>query len=273
MSLKASFVSKLIICFSTLQFAAIVPKATMGKELAMYCVFKQPLYKFVDRLIFADQVFEKIEGEWQPFCSGKNDKLEILDKSAKCSNERPIFTAQMIDKLETSKESLQSKCKKNSLPKNFIDTAKTHTNVVSHWDIELNICRYFDLLNSDYFETKKSPWKERTYLSGEEYKLSNPEYFKDVKRLKREKQFLLATQFFMVEETDYKYHQEILYDFQLGTVSYTNVTKPLNLSSNILLVEPSVGLGQSIRDVYGYPWEVINFRERRSYDCEKITLE
>ena len=142
------------------------------------------------------------------------------------------------------------------------------------WDTKLNICRYYDLLKSNHFETKEKPWKYWT-RDGVEYSSSNSEYFVESKRLKREKERLLRTQFFIIEKTDYSYQWVKFYDFELAITRSTTLQPLLSLPSGVIMVVPSSGLGQqNIRDIHGYPWEKLkNFKGRETYDYEKVDLD
>lgn len=274
-NLNKRFLANLAICFLTIQFFGFEPKAALGKEFAMYCVFKEPTYKFVDRLFLPDRVFKKTDGKWKSFCNGKNQKLNVLDRSAECILNTPIFVAKRVNLISDaiSETGYKAKCQSNKLTKNLIDTTQTHSYVWNLWDTELNICEYYNLMNyKNNFKYKEPMWNH-FYHNGEQWRSSNPKFWEEKKEFERLKEKLKSMQFFVIEETDFNYQNTSLYDFQLETLRYRKLKPHLSLPSGVTMVQPSDGAGQRIiRDIHGYPWEIINFNESQTFDCEKVNL-
>ena len=242
--------------------------AASSKERAMNCVLKEPIYKFVDRLILTDKVLEKKDGEWRSFCTGMNEELSILDGSAKCSQLKQIYFAREISSTEHAEFS--EACDQDKL---YNHTTYIHRPFIwKNWDINLDICRFFNLLESDAFETKETPWNT-FYHNGKKWRSSNPKYFREKKELTKKKEWLLSTRFHIVETTEFSYYDVILLNFETKQKKYSKELSRITIPQNVRLVRPSDGTGQgTIRDIAGDPWDIINFSETSTFDCEEVEL-
>lgn len=241
---------KLALGLLTIALVGFEAKSAMSKEIAMYCTFKQPLYKFVDRFILPDKSFKKVDGVWQSLCH-ENDQLTILEKSAKCTQKTPVFLARKVNGQEFY--DYHQKCKKDPhsttlLSKysglHFGTVVVPRKRVWEEWDSDLNICKYFEVVTTDGFDRKERPW-------------------------------FSATQFFLVESTDNYYTSNTIYDFESKIVKYDKSKTSLEIPAGFHAVTPSDGVGNGhIRDVLGKPWAIIDFNEPPStFDCEKIKVD
>lgn len=243
--------------------------AASSKETAMNCVFKEPIYKFIDRLILPYQILEKKNGEWQSFCTGPNEQITVLDGSAKCSKQKPIFFARMINPIEWY--AFSTICKNDDLYK---FTAHIHRPYIyEHWDTKLNICSYFDFLESAGFKTTEPAWNT-FFHDGKQWRSSNPKYFKQKRELKELKEKLLNTTYYAVEKTEFNFNEIMLLDFETKLLKHSKEPFQPQIPENVRLVVPSDGTGKwRIRDIAGNPWQIIDFKQSSTYDCKKVSLD